>query len=154
MVGLLLPSLTSRLFPECIDHSYDGSRVALYFFRVLAVVSTVRACIHLLAPDGGANSIAGLVLGDGARNTVFAFSLWGLSQLLFALIELLVAFRWRSLVPLMYVFVLLEILGRMLIGVMKPPVVSRLVPGGVANWVLLPVIVIMLVLSLRERVTE
>jgi hypothetical protein len=75
----------------------------LKVFTVLAVISTVRSCIHLLAPDGGAGSIAGMDLTvAGSNNIVFTFALWGSAQLIYALIQLAVAFRYRSLVPFMY----------------------------------------------------
>ncbi len=83
------------------------------------IVSTVRSGIHLLAPDGGAGSIAGLDLTvAGADGIIFAFALWGSAQLIYAPIQLAVAFRYRSLVPCMYVLLILETLLRMLVGQM------------------------------------
>lgn len=57
---------------------------------------------------------------SGAGGIVFAFALWGSSQLLLALVQVAVAFRYRSLVPAMYLLLALEILLRMLVGAMKP----------------------------------
>lgn len=114
---------------------------------LIAVVSAVRSCIHLLAPDGGAGSIAGMNLtAGGAPGIIFAFALWGSSQLIYAFVQLAVAFRYRELVPLMYVLLILETLLRMLVGHLKPVRFSHRPPGAIANYVVLPLSVVMLVL--------
>jgi hypothetical protein len=120
-----------------------------YAHRKSRVISTMRSCIHLLAPDGGAESIAGLDLSvAGAAGIIFAFALWGSSQLLFALIQLLVVFRYRALVPLMYLMLILEVLLRELVGAMKPVTFAHTPPGAIGNQVVLPLAILMLVLSL------
>jgi apolipoprotein D and lipocalin family protein len=54
----------------------------------MAIVSTLRSCIHLLAPDGGAGSIAGMDLSvAGARGIIFSFALWGSALLVSAFIQ-------------------------------------------------------------------
>ena len=137
------------VFPKTADNHYGGTKIAWSTFAALALIGTVRSLIHFLAPDGGAGSIAGLDLSSGAENIVFAFGLWGLSQLLYALIQLLVAFRYRSLIPLFYLMLFLEVLGRMAVGFMKAPILLQgTPPGGIANYVLLPLVLIMFVLSL------
>jgi hypothetical protein len=140
----------SVLLPASADNTVSGPKLPVYVFALIAVVSTVRSCIHILAPDGGAGSIAGLDLTvAGASGIVFAFALWGSAQLVYALVQLAVAFRYRSLVPFMYVLLILEILLRMLVGHMKPVQFAHTPPGAIGNWVLLPVAVVMLVISLR-----
>lgn len=51
----------SRLLPPPCD-DYRGSRLAFYFLTLVAVISTARSLVHILAPDGGAGSIAGLAV--------------------------------------------------------------------------------------------
>jgi hypothetical protein len=109
----------------------------------------VRSCIHLLAPDGGAGSVAGMDLNvAGASGIVFAFALWGSAQLLLAFVQLLVVVRYRALVPLMYLLLIAEILLRMLVGHMKPVSFAHTPPGAMGNWILLPVALLMLAWSL------
>ncbi len=140
-----------RLFPKTVDNGYRGSPVARWAFLALAGVSIARSCIHLFAPDGGAGSIAGIDLADGgAASIVFTFALWGLSQLIYGLIQLLVALRYRTLIPLMYLLLVVETVGRMAVGRFKPPVLLHVPPGGTADYVMLPLTVLMLVLSLWE----
>lgn len=91
----------SRFLPPPCD-DYRGSRLAFYFLIFVAVVSTIRSLVHILAPDGGAGSIAGLAVDvAGGANIVAMFGQWGASQLILALFYWLAILRYRSLVPLM-----------------------------------------------------
>jgi hypothetical protein len=142
----------NNILPKKVDNDYRGNTIALWFFVVIAIVSTVRSLIHFLAPDGGAGSIAGLDLSKGGENIIFAFGLWGLSQLLHAFIQLLVAFRYRTLIPLFYLILFIETLGRMAVGATKSPILLHgAPPGGIANYFLLPLSIIMFILSLNIK---
>jgi len=63
-------------------------------------------------------------------------------------LQVVVAFRYRSLVPFMYVLLMLETLLRMLVGRMKPVMFQHTPPGAIGNYVILPVAGAMLVWSL------
>jgi hypothetical protein len=148
----IMKGLFAILLPLAADRTVRGVRLPVYVFALIAIISAVRSCIHLLAPDGGAGSIAGMDLTViGAEGIVFAFALWGSSQLIYALIQLLVAFRYRSFVPLMYVLLILEVLLRELIGRMKPVTFAHTPPGAIGNYVILPLALVMLVLSCWQR---
>ncbi|MEI7846228.1 MAG: hypothetical protein WCK35_10535 [Chloroflexota bacterium] len=137
------------LLPAKIDNTIRGWKLPFYVFVVYAIVSTVRSCIHLLSPDGGAGTIAGMNLAvAGADGIIFAFALWGSSQLLFAIIQLLVVVRYRSLVPFMYLMLILEVWLRELVGAMKPVVFAHTPPGAVGNQIILPLALVMLGLAL------
>jgi len=141
--------ILAKLLPAVADNTIPGMRLPVYVFMLIAIVSTARSLIHLFAPDGGAGSIAGMDLSvDGAPGIIFSFALWGSAQLIYALIQLAVAFRYQSLVPLMYVLLILEALLRMLVGHMKPVHFSHTPPGAIANYIVPPVAALMLVLSL------
>ena len=112
------------LLPAQADNQLTGGRVPVYVFGVLAVISFVRSCIHVFAPDGGAGSIAGMDLSvSGASGIIFAFGLWGSAQLIYALVQLAVVTRYRSLVPAMYLLLFVETLLRT-----KSPTVTRAWP--------------------------
>jgi len=144
-----MKAIFNILLPKQVDNRLRGSQIPLYFFAAYAVVSTVRSCIHLLAPDGGAGSVAGMDLNvAGASGIVFAFALWGSAQLLLAFVQLLVVVRYRALVPLMYLLLIAEILLRMLVGHMKPVTFAHTPPGAIGNWILLPIALLMLAWSL------
>jgi len=123
-------------------------------FTLIAAVSLVRSGIHLTAPDGGAGSIAGINLPPaGANEIVFAFALWESSQLIYALVQLTVALRYRSLVPAMYVLAALEATLRILVGRTRPVHFWHTPPGAIANYVILPLSIVMLALSLSRKDT-
>lgn len=137
------------LLPAKIDNTIRGSKVPCYVFALYAIVSLVRSCIHLLAPDGGAGSIAGMDLSvAGADGIIFAFALWGSSQLILAVMQLLVVFRYRSFVPFMYLMLMLEVLLRELVGKTKPVTFAYTPPGAIGNQLILPLAALMLGLSL------
>jgi hypothetical protein len=142
-------NILALLLPAQADKTIRGRKLPVYVFGAIAIISTVRSCIHLFAPDGGAGSIAGMDLSvAGSGGIVFAFALWGSAQLIYALVQLVVAFRYRSLVPLMYVLLILETLLRMLVGRMKPVTFAHTPPGAIANYVILPLGALMLAMSL------
>ena len=144
-----MKSIFDILLPAQIDNTIRGTKIPFYIFTLYAIVSTVRSCIHLLSSDGGAGTIAGMDLSvAGADGIIFAFALWGSSQLLFAMIQLLAVIRYRSLIPFMWLMLALEILLRELVGKMKPVTFAHTPPGAVGNQIILPLAVMMVVWSL------
>ena len=144
-----MKSIFDILLPAQIDNTIRGTKIPFYIFTLYAIVSTVRSCIHLLSSDGGAGTIAGMDLSvAGADGIIFAFALWGSSQLLFALIQLLAVIRYRSLIPFMWLMLALEILLRELVGKMKPVTFAHTPPGAIGNQIILPLAVAMVVWSL------
>jgi len=136
------------LLPAKIDNVIRGTKIPFYIFALYAIVSTVRSCIHLLSPDGGAGTIAGMDLSvAGADGIIFAFALWGSSQLMFALIQLLTVIRYRSLIPFMWLMLALEVLLRELVGAMKPVTFAHTPPGAIGNQLILPLAALMVILS-------
>jgi hypothetical protein len=109
----------------------------------------------MFLPDGGAQSIATIPLdaySTGASAVVIGmFAQWGLTQLMFGLLYVLVLWRCRSLIPLMWLFVLFEWTGRLLLGFVKPFETAGTAPGAIGNMVIPLIASIMFVLSLRDR---
>jgi hypothetical protein len=144
-----MKKIFETLLPAKVDNVIRGTKIPFYIFALYAIVSTVRSCIHLLSPDGGAGTIAGMDLSvAGADGIIFAFALWGSSQLLFALIQLLAVIRYRSLIPFMWLMLALEVLLRELVGAMKPITFAHTPPGAIGNQIILPLAVVMVVWSL------
>jgi hypothetical protein len=147
--------ISECLLPPVVDNSTRGMKLPVYLLIVISIISTVRSCVHLLAPDGGAGSIAGMDLSvAGASGIIFAFGLWGSAQLVYAFVQLVVAFRYRSLVPFMYALLLVETLLRMLVGRMKPVTFAHTPPGAFANYVMLPLAALMLVLCFGAAINS
>ena len=141
-----------KILPNVIDNQFRGLKIAQYAFLILTVATLVRSLIHVFAPDGGAQSIATIPLAsypaDAAATVVLMFSLWGLSQLLMGVVYLVVYIRYKSLISAMYVLMIVEYAMRIVIGQMKPIVTSGTAPGSIGNWIMVPVCVILLILSL------
>ncbi len=145
--------MLASLFPTPADNRYRGSRLALVAFAVLTALTLVRSVIHVVAPDGGAHSIATIPLDaygpDASATVVHAFGLWGLSQALMGLVYVLVLWRYRALVPLMFLLMALEYAGRLALAFTKPIETVGTAPGAIGNWVMVPLAVGLLVSSLR-----
>jgi hypothetical protein len=140
----------SRFLPR-VPEDYEGSPLAFYFLVVIAILSSVRSLIHIVAPDGGANSIAGLALAvTGGADIVAMFAQWGASQLILTVFYWLAILRYRFLIPFMLAIVLLEQLLRIGIGHLKPLEVASPPPGAIGSYIVLPLSLIALVLSLRR----
>lgn len=150
-----MKNFISILLPARADNTIRGWKLPFYAFILIATIGTVRSFIHLLSPDGGAGSIAGMDLSvAGASGIIFTFAQWGGTQLIYALIQWLVILRYRSLVPLMWAVQLLETLLRVLAGNLKPIVLSLLPPGAIGNYIYIPLAIIMLALSLWSGIRQ
>ena len=139
------------ILPKQADNQFQGYKIAVWIFLLITIFTIVRSCIHIFAPDGGAGSIAGIdVSGAGGSNIVSMFAFWGLSQLLMGVVYLVVFFRYKNLIPFMYVLILAEYIGRIAIGFIKPLEVSHTPPGAIGDYILVPLAIIMLVLSSKK----
>jgi hypothetical protein len=147
--------MIDRLFPQSITNQYRGAFLARWVFVLLMLVTIARSLAHIFLSDGGAQSIATIPLDtftvNGAAAIIHLFGLWGLSQLLFGLLYVIVLWRYQSLIPLMYLFILVEYTGRLLLTFAKPFETNGTAPGAIGNYVLIPLALVMLILSLQER---
>lgn len=147
--------MLDRIFPRQLDNDYRGHPLALWVFVALTLVTLVRSGIHMFAPDGGAQSIATIPLDSypspAASAVILVFALWGLSQMLLGLVYVVVLWRVRVLVPLMYLLFVVEYVGRLGLGLWKPLQTVETPPGATANLVFPLLGLAMLVLSLRQR---
>lgn len=143
--------IINHIFPKTIDNQYRGNKIALYFFYLIAAITVVRSLIHTFATDGGAQSIATIPLYNyseqASKTVILIFALWGLSQLIMGIFYVIIALRYKSLIPLMYIFIVFEYFMRLVLGIIKPIVTEETAPGGVANFVLIPLGIILFTLS-------
>ena len=150
--------MLERLFPRSADNDYRGSALALWAFYPITAVTIVRSLIHVFRHDGGAQSIATIPLDaytpEGASTVILIFALWGLSQLLVGFVYAVVLWRYRSLLPLMYLLFVVEWTGRLALGYWKPIETEQTAPGAVGNLIFPVVGVILLWLSLRTPATR
>lgn len=109
------------------------------FFHLIVIV---RSLNHFLLPEGGTETIATIHLHDftanGAAAVIHIFVLWGLSQVLFGLIYVIVLWRYQTLNPLMYVFIIIEYSMWLVLTLVRPFESSGTAPGGTGNYVIIP----------------
>lgn len=151
--GATAPRLLERLFPIRVNNDYRGHPAALWLFALVAAVTLGRSVVHIFAADGGAQSVATIPLDSftsgGSAVVVGIFAFWGLSQLLLALFYFVVLWRYRAIVPLMYLFLIVEYMSRFAIGQWKPLSTVETAPGEIANYIFVALGVILFALSLR-----
>lgn len=144
----------SKILPEKITNELPGKNFTLYFFWIIIAFSLIRSLIHIFSPDGGAQSIASIPLdsysNEANATVIFMFAVWGLSQLLMCFVYIIIAWKYKSLIPLMYLFVFLEYSGRTLIGHAKPVETIRTAPGEVGNYLLIPLSLVMFLFSIKK----
>ncbi|WP_300574455.1 hypothetical protein [Phenylobacterium sp.] len=98
----------SGLLPPSTNAAYGGSILSAWFLGLSAVGSLVPGLIHYGLPDGGAGTIAGIDLSTRRETIVAVFAWYGALQIPHGLAQLAVALRYRSLVPLLLLLVILE----------------------------------------------
>lgn len=120
------------------------------FLALCGGLAVIPGAIHVLLPDGGAGVIAGIDLaGQGAR-IIGVFAWAGATQIVWGLMMLAVALRYRTLVPLALALLLFErTLHALNFWLLKPG--THHPPESYAVLVALPVIALFLVLALRHR---
>ena len=146
--------MLDRVFPRQLSNDYQGSPLAKWVFIGVTILTIARSLIHVFAPDGGAQSIATIPLdtysANAAATVILIFSLWGLSQLLIGLIYVVVIWRYQMWIPFMYLLMVVEYGMRIFLSLVKPIETTRTAPGEVGNYLLLPLALVMLFLSLRK----
>eukprot|EP00347_Sterkiella_histriomuscorum_P013912 403362881 len=145
-------SLDINLLLPQVNVKYQGHILSYYFLILIASMDTVRSFIHILSEDGGAYSIAGIVLqGDSGQNVVSIFAQWGGTQILLAILYWLAILKYDFLTPFMLLVLFLEQTFRFIIGAYKPFVSEHAAPGGVATYILVPLSIIFLLLSISKQ---
>jgi hypothetical protein len=138
--------------PPSTNVGYVGARSAVLFLGLAAVATLVPGLIHSVLPDGGAQSIAGLDLGDRAALVRGVFAWEGATQLALGVAMLAVAIRYRPLTPLFLSLIILERGLMTLQGLMlRPPATDHHPPEHFASPIIGLLALIFLALSLRAH---
>jgi hypothetical protein len=147
--------MLENLLPKTVTNEYRGARIAMWVLIAVTAMTVGRSLAHMFLADGGAQSIATIPLdaySPGASEVLIGmFAQWGLTQLMFGLLYVLVVWRYRSLIPVMWLFVLFEWTGRLLLGFFKPFETTGTAPGAVGNQIIPVLALVMFVLSLRKQ---
>lgn len=141
----------SAFLPPRTNDQYRGSRYAAWYLAFYGAAWIVPGMIHYFLPDGGAGTIAGLDLSHNPTMIFGMFAWAGATQIAHGTIALIVALRYRTLVPLFLFICLIERLLLSWSGWVKHvPISGHHPPEHYASLISLPVILLCLWLSLRR----
>ena len=147
--------LTDRLLPQRVDNTYRGHKLALWLFGVVVLMKLAMSLNSIFNGYVVASSADGIPLDTfpaaAAQTIVSLFAIWGLAHLMMCLLDMLVLARYRSMVPFMFAFLLLEHLSRKLLLQFVPMIRTGTPPGFYINLGLLTLMIVGLALSLRSQ---
>ena len=147
--------LLDRILPQQFDNNYRGHKLALWLFGLLLLIKLGISLSSIFDTYDTVQSADGIPLSTftagGAEAVVSVTTLLGLSHLLLALLCVMALVRYRSMIPLMYVVLLMEFLAKKWILLAKPIVRTGTSPATYVNLVLISLLLAGLVLSLWRR---
>lgn len=150
--------ILSRLLPARIDNTYEGSRIAWGILGLLIALRTMQSVMIIFNGPSTVQSADGVPLETypvAAAQTILAlFALSSVNRLVISLICVVVLWRYRSAVPLMFVLLLVTYTAGQLVGFFIPIVRVGRPPGVVVNLSLLALTILGLILSLWKRRTK
>ena len=143
------------LLPRVLDNRYHGQRIALWLFGLLILMKIGMSVGSIVNGRAVAQNADGLPLPSyppGAAQTIVSlFAMFGLGHLVLCALCVLVAFRYRSLVPFMFAVLLVEHVSRKAIQRVLPIERVGNPPATAVNAVVVVLMVCGLALSLWKR---
>ncbi|MGI8618355.1 MAG: hypothetical protein ACR2L6_04600 [Gemmatimonadaceae bacterium] len=147
--------MLARILPERIDNDYRGHKLALWFLGLVLLVRIAIALGSIFNGYGAASGPDGIPLASfppaASQTIVSLFALIGISRLMLAAFAVLALIRYRALVPLMFLLLLLEQAGRQVALYYLPVPRVGEPPVSVINIVPLGLMIVGFVLSLMNR---
>jgi hypothetical protein len=147
--------MLNQLLPTRVDNTYLGQKPALWLFGLIVLMKTAMSVNSIFLGHKIATTADGIPLDTfppaAADAIVSMFAIWGFAHFMICLLCILVLFRYRAMIPFMFLFLLLEHLGRKLVLYFIPIDRSGTPPGTYVNLILLGVMIAGLVLSLSGK---
>jgi hypothetical protein len=145
-----------RIFPKQIDNNYRGYRLAILIFALLVILRAVMGFNSITMTHIVATNADGIPLDSYgtacADVVVLFFKNIGLFFLLLSLLGAVVLIRYRTMIPLMYLVLIVQLVGSRLLLFLYPIVKTSEMPLGFpVNLTMLAAALIGLVLSLIDR---
>ena len=132
--------------------SFEGFRAIRIVTAIFLLVMVVRSCIHLIAADGGAQSIAGIDTSvEGGNNIIAIFHQWGAIQLILAVLLLVLFLRYPGLTPLILLTLALDPVMRFIAGQMMSVTSTRTPPGEALNAASFYLLTLLFIASLIKK---
>ena len=131
---------------------FEGFRIIRLIAALYMSVMVARSCIHLFAPDGGAQSIAGIDTSvEGGNNIIAIFHQWGAIQLILAILLIVLFFRYPGLTPLILLTLTLDPVLRFVAGQQMSLTTTGTPPGEALNGVSLYLLLVLFLGSLWNK---
>lgn len=154
--------MKEALFPKTADNNYNGHKLTKWFLYFYVFKSFFAGCVHMFAADGGAQSIASVALDSfsqgGADSVVTMFGLWGMEQFVIGLIAVVILWKYKSLIPMLWGVYAIEYIGRGIVGRFLTPgmITTYTPPGAVMDYVLIPLAIAMFLFAMysSKKYTE
>ena len=155
--------MLTRLFPKHIDNEYRGHVLAIWLLVPLALLKFLQgANVAGLLGTGNSRQVletvdhvpVGAFPAEAASQLIFLFAAWGLGVFILGLLGLIVLLRYRAMLPLMYLLLVIEQVGRQALATIhldQPFVSLAASPANLINWGFLAALAIGLLLSLTGR---
>jgi hypothetical protein len=67
---------------------------------------------------------------------------------------IIVAIRYKSLIPLMYIFIAFEYSFRVILGHLKPIATAGTAPGSILNYIMIPLALLSFIASINNAKNE
>ncbi|ASY20936.1 hypothetical protein A1sIIA65_01510 [Candidatus Planktophila dulcis] len=140
-----------KIFPNN-PLKFEGFRIIRLIAALYMSVMVARSCIHLFAPDGGAQSIAGIDTSvEGGNNIIAIFHQWGAIQLILAILLIVLFFRYPGLTPLILLTLTLDPVLRFVAGQQMSLTTTGTPPGEALNGVSLYLLLVLFLGSLWNK---
>jgi hypothetical protein len=153
--------MLNRLFPRQIDNTYEGHVLAIWLLAPIVVLKMMMG-FNVSGLNPWVSSRFVLTSADAipvdtyapevASVVVFMFQSWGLALLVLASLGALALLRYRAMLPLMYLALAIEQIGRKAISLVSPIIRAEAASGisfaVVINWALSAALVLGFMLSL------
>jgi hypothetical protein len=124
-----------KILPKDLS-SFDGPQFVRIAAALILCVMVVRSCIHLFTADGGAQRIATIDISvEGGNNIIAIFHQWGATQLVSAVLLVVLFFRYPGFTPLILLAMALETLMRFVASRVKTVTTIGTAPGAAFNGV-------------------
>jgi hypothetical protein len=156
--------MLSRLFPKLFDNTYRGHWLAIWLLVPIVLLKLVMgAGAAGLNPWVSNRFIATNADGfpldtfgvEAASLVMFLFASWGLALLVLNLLGVVVLIRYRAMIPLMFLLLSIEQIGRKGISLLSPIVraveTEGMSLGVIINWGLSALLLVGLILSLLNK---
>jgi hypothetical protein len=152
-----MASSIETIFPREANNDYRGGKVPFYVYFFVIAQQAFSAIVHYFTYDSGKVQIGGMIRFQGdpdPNEMVWAMGARaGLWELIVLGLFLVVLWRYRNLIPLMYLVVVVEQVLSYGMGAMRPigpEYFTHTPPAIIAKLPKLVIALVMLILTVRH----